>query len=87
MSFAWLCQAVPHRKTVTALLILAILAAGFTYQYLYDRRRIRYREIIAGYHRQYRGSEPDAASLNWWVTLALNRWGLERLKREVFAKP
>ena len=69
---------------LTMILCFFIVASGMGAQYYYNQKKTQYTQIITGYYRKYFGREPDAIGLRYWVAMALNRWGLERVEREGF---
>ena len=71
-----------NRKIIlTLVVIFLVFSTGFYYQYAYHQKRIRYEQIITGYYREYFHREPDAKGLEYWVTWAANRWGIEKVRR------
>ena len=76
-----------RQKTyLTYFLIAGIVVSGITFQTYYNHKRERYAEIISDYYRRYMRREPDPAGLRHYVDWSLHRWGLERVRKEVFEK-
>lgn len=73
-----------RKWVLTACFLIGIIAIGVTYQYAYQVRKTAYRETIAGYYREYFGREPKETELRYWANLAVNRWGIEKVKRVAF---
>jgi len=63
-----------------------VAAAGVGYQYYYDLKKERYREVITGYYWKYFNRAPDKTGLDHWVMWAQNKWGLKKVEREGFIK-
>ena len=66
-----------------------ILALGLSYQYYYTEEWREYREELVESYHQFNKNEPSEVELRHWATLALGRYGLERVEKDFIrtAKP
>lgn len=70
-----------QKVTLTLALITVISIVGCTYQFLYNKEKARYREVVTGYYRKHLGRKPDTIGLEHWTMMALNKWGLEKVEQ------
>ena len=70
----------------TVVIIFAVIASGFIFQYSYHIRKERYTHEITGFYRKYFHREPDTTGLKHWVTWALNKWDIKKVEQKGFAE-
>jgi len=71
----------PKKVRLTSLIIAVVILTGVCYQYQYHKRQLKYQKMIQGYYLEYFGREADAIGLRHWTTWALNKWGIEKVRR------
>ncbi len=70
-----------HKVALTLVLITVIVVVGGTYQFLYNKEKVRTREAVTGFYRKHLGRKPDTIGLEHWTMMALNKWGLEKVEQ------
>jgi peptidoglycan/LPS O-acetylase OafA/YrhL len=70
-----------QKVSLTVALAAVISVVGGTYQFLYNREKVRTREVVTGFYHKHLGRKPDTIGLEHWTMMALNKWGLEKVEQ------
>ena len=76
-----------RRVALSVVVTLFILVLGVSYQHYYSEESAEYREELVEAYRERNAKDPDEVSLKHWATLALGRYGIDRVEKDYILKP